>query len=82
MARAPLRFRRVVSYRFSIRLGSQPYRFPIINYLKNNPMQLSLIHGIKYLTGDPAWDRTKNLQLRRLLLYPLSYRAGLNWVQN
>lgn len=30
---------------------------------------------------DPAWDRTKNLQLRRLLLYPLSYRAGLYWAQ-
>ena len=25
--------------------------------------------------GDPAWIRTKDLQLRRLLLYPLSYGA-------
>jgi hypothetical protein len=25
--------------------------------------------------GDPAWIRTRDLQLRRLLLYPLSYGA-------
>jgi hypothetical protein len=27
------------------------------------------------LIGDPAWIRTRDLQLRRLLLYPLSYGA-------
>ena len=27
------------------------------------------------LDGDPAWIRTRDLQLRRLLLYPLSYGA-------
>ena len=27
--------------------------------------------------GDPAWIRTRDLQLRRLLLYPLSYGAVL-----
>jgi hypothetical protein len=26
-------------------------------------------------TGDPGWIRTSDLQLRRLLLYPLSYGA-------
>jgi hypothetical protein len=30
-----------------------------------------------YRSGDPAWIRTRDLQLRRLLLYPLSYGAGL-----
>ena len=25
--------------------------------------------------GDPGWIRTSDLQLRRLLLYPLSYGA-------
>ena len=31
----------------------------------------------KYLlsSGDPGWIRTSDLQLRRLLLYPLSYGA-------
>jgi hypothetical protein len=27
------------------------------------------------MTGDPGWIRTSDLQLRRLLLYPLSYGA-------
>jgi hypothetical protein len=26
--------------------------------------------------GDPGWIRTSDLQLRRLLLYPLSYGAA------
>ncbi len=26
--------------------------------------------------GDPGWIRTSDLQLRRLLLYPLSYGAN------
>jgi hypothetical protein len=30
------------------------------------------------LSGDPGWIRTSDLQLRRLLLYPLSYGAA--WV--
>jgi hypothetical protein len=32
---------------------------------------------LKYLIllGDPGWIRTSDLQLRRLLLYPLSYGA-------
>src|SRR3974390_2149964 len=28
------------------------------------------------IAGDPGWIRTSDLQLRRLLLYPLSYGAG------
>jgi hypothetical protein len=28
------------------------------------------------ITGDPGWIRTSDLQLRRLLLYPLSYGAA------
>ncbi len=28
------------------------------------------------IIGDPGWIRTSDLQLRRLLLYPLSYGAG------
>jgi hypothetical protein len=28
------------------------------------------------LIGDPGWIRTSDLQLRRLLLYPLSYGAA------
>ena len=31
---------------------------------------------------DPTWTRTRNLQLRRLLLYPLSYWADIFVVQN
>jgi hypothetical protein len=27
------------------------------------------------IIGDPGWIRTSDLQLRRLLLYPLSYGA-------
>jgi hypothetical protein len=30
---------------------------------------------LKLKTGDPGWIRTSDLQLRRLLLYPLSYGA-------
>jgi hypothetical protein len=29
------------------------------------------------IIGDPGWIRTSDLQLRRLLLYPLSYGATL-----
>jgi hypothetical protein len=32
-------------------------------------------HPAQYGSGDPAWIRTRDLQLRRLLLYPLSYGA-------
>jgi hypothetical protein len=28
------------------------------------------------IIGDPGWIRTSDLQLRRLLLYPLSYGAA------
>jgi hypothetical protein len=28
------------------------------------------------IVGDPGWIRTSDLQLRRLLLYPLSYGAA------
>jgi hypothetical protein len=30
-----------------------------------------------FVGGDPGWIRTSDLQLRRLLLYPLSYGAVL-----
>jgi hypothetical protein len=30
-----------------------------------------------FMGGDPGWIRTSDLQLRRLLLYPLSYGAVL-----
>ena len=30
---------------------------------------------VPYFIGDPGWIRTSDLQLRRLLLYPLSYGA-------
>ena len=30
-----------------------------------------------FMGGDPGWIRTSDLQLRRLLLYPLSYGAEL-----
>jgi hypothetical protein len=30
---------------------------------------------VPYFNGDPGWIRTSDLQLRRLLLYPLSYGA-------
>jgi hypothetical protein len=30
--------------------------------------------------GDPGWIRTSDLQLRRLLLYPLSYGAAMREV--
>jgi hypothetical protein len=31
------------------------------------------IAGVRLAGGDPGWIRTSDLQLRRLLLYPLSY---------
>jgi hypothetical protein len=44
---------------------------------------LSNVHSVQEqrdrwrVTGDPGWIRTSDLQLRRLLLYPLSYGAVL-----
>ena len=38
---------------------------------RNEPMT-----GISATGGDPGWIRTSDLQLRRLLLYPLSYGAA------
>jgi hypothetical protein len=37
----------------------------------------STVSGLSLLeSGDPGWTRTSDLQLRRLLLYPLSYGAS------
>ena len=34
-----------------------------------------MLNGIRVLTGAPGGDRTHNLQLRRLTLYPIELQA-------
>jgi hypothetical protein len=43
--------------------------------VRNGP-SVTHVSGLDTLSaGDPGWIRTSDLQLRRLLLYPLSYGA-------
>jgi hypothetical protein len=39
-------------------------------------MTASIMGEVIENVGDPGWIRTSDLQLRRLLLYPLSYGAA------
>ena len=54
---------------------SRPERshLPLPNILL--PMSLNLLQILAIFIGDPGRIRTSDLQLRRLLLYPLSYGA-------
>ena len=49
-----------------------PVVFPI-GFLERN--QAQKCKKTPDFVGDPGWTRTSDLQLRRLLLYPLSYGA-------
>ena len=52
------------------RLGAFAWDFvPISQPLERPPFEA------RDRNGDPGWIRTSDLQLRRLLLYPLSYGA-------
>jgi hypothetical protein len=47
--------------------------FPMLSFWEAEKRKKS--HKCLKRLGDPGWIRTSDLQLRRLLLYPLSYGA-------
>jgi hypothetical protein len=52
------------------RHGRSPRKKYVFSRRASTQLDLDL-----YENGDPGWIRTSDLQLRRLLLYPLSYGA-------